>query len=64
MEITDVLKTNNKFCLNSLNVLHELVVIILWVCCSFQGHQFVKEIKVGNMHGIRSGLMYSFIIVV
>jgi hypothetical protein len=45
MEINDVLKIDNKFCPDSLNVLHEFVVIILWVCCSFWGHQFQKEIR-------------------
>jgi hypothetical protein len=45
MEMNDVLKTNNEFHPNSLNVLHEFVVIIWWVCYSFWGHQFWKEIK-------------------
>jgi hypothetical protein len=40
MEINDFLKTSNEFCPNSLNVLHEFVMIILWMCCSFWGHQF------------------------
>jgi hypothetical protein len=60
MKINDVLKINNEFRLDSLNFLHEFIMIILWVCCSFQGHQFEKE----NMHGFKVGLLYSFIIVV
>jgi hypothetical protein len=64
MEINDVLKTNNEFCTNSLNVLHEFVMIILWVCCSFLGTPILKGNKVENMHVIRFGLLYLFIIVV
>jgi hypothetical protein len=64
MEINEVLRTNNKFHPNSLNVLHEFVMIIWWVYYSFWGHQFQKGNKVGNVHAIRFGLLYSFIIVV
>jgi hypothetical protein len=45
METHGVLKINNKFHLNSLNVLNEFVLIIWWVYYSFWGHQFQKEIR-------------------
>jgi hypothetical protein len=45
MEINDVLNPNNKFHPNSLNVLHEFVVIIWWVYYSFWWHKFQKQIR-------------------
>jgi len=45
MEINEVLRTNKKFHPNSLNVLHDFVMIIWWVYYSFCGQQFQKEIR-------------------
>jgi hypothetical protein len=48
MEINDVLRIDNKFHPNSLNVLHEFVMIILWVCVHFGDTNF--ERKEGGKH--------------
>jgi hypothetical protein len=45
MEINDVLKMDNDFLPNSSNVSNEFIMILSWVYCSFQRHQFQKEIR-------------------